>query len=204
MTTQTSSSQFERCANLKLHAVQLAMQHRATQGLMWFSSENCYFSELQDGPNTALEHESRELSREFWKFHQWQFHVETHWLIMNVKNSTIGLDGTSFHNKDFVKAILNYIYQLYQFFTDMNLMAPSESCIITPYAARISQPVSMNCGLERILTNATKDRRGSKVGSKTLQDVRGQFSTMYGRSLWMNRLDPFREQALKFKYMLSL
>lgn len=82
MAIQISVSRFERYTNLKHHAVQLAMQHRAIQSLMWFSSENCYFSELQDGPNTALEHESRELSREIRRFHQQQFHAETHWLLV--------------------------------------------------------------------------------------------------------------------------
>lgn len=72
MAIQISVSRFERYANLKHHAVQLAMQHRATQGLMWF------FSELQDGLNTALEHERSELSREIRRFHQQQFHAETH------------------------------------------------------------------------------------------------------------------------------
>ena len=44
------------------------MQHRATEGLMWYSSENCYFNELENGPNTTLDHPSRKLSRQIRKF----------------------------------------------------------------------------------------------------------------------------------------
>ena len=41
--------EFERYASLHVPAARLLVQHRATKGLMWFSSERCYFGSLEDG-----------------------------------------------------------------------------------------------------------------------------------------------------------
>lgn len=130
-------AQFGRYAALGFPMVKLGSQLRATEGLMWFSNERCYFGELVDGEGTALDHPSRQLSRRIRRFHQKAFNHESHWLFLNVKNSVNGYEGKSSNNRDFALVTLNYIRRLYQYFTDMDEMRPSQICIITPYNAKI-------------------------------------------------------------------
>ena len=160
-------SQFERFSILKYHAVVLSMQHRATEPLMWFSSENCYFNDLENAPNTKLDHPSRKLSRQIQQFHKQQFGIENHWLLLNVKNSTLGLDGTSSYNQDFVLATLNYIRQFYQHFTDNQ-----EMCIITPYAAQVKMYSKTIRALSRL--SEWRPLRLDKIHLSTVDGVQGQ------------------------------
>ena len=125
---QIKLSLFARHVKLHSHAVKLVVQYRATEGLMWFSNR-FYDGQLQDGLGTALGHPSRVLSRQLRVFHKKHFSVSSHFLFLHIPRTVIEEVGTSFRNRVFALAALD--------FTDMQLMRPFEICIIAPYSAQI-------------------------------------------------------------------
>ena len=136
---QILMSLFGRDASLHAPAAKLYVQHRATVGLMWFSSENCYFGELQDGRGTELNHPSRELSLKLQHFHEENYRKHDHFMFLNIPGTNPTQDGTSFNNTVFALVVFDYIKRLYRYFTSMEEVRPAQICIITPYSAQIKR-----------------------------------------------------------------
>lgn len=68
---QVATSDFQRRKELGWPGiVMLEEQHRATSGLMWYSSKMCYGDKLLNGMGTDLYDEKRRHSREFIDFHE--------------------------------------------------------------------------------------------------------------------------------------
>ena len=111
---QILMSLFGRNTSLHAPAAKLSVQHRATVGLMWFSNENSYFGQLQDGHGTELSHPSRRLSPQLQHFHEENYRKRDHFMFINIPGTTPSPDGTSFNNTVLALAVFDYIKRLYR------------------------------------------------------------------------------------------
>lgn len=169
---QMRYSGFERRKLLHMESAILLHQHRMTEGLEWYSSEQCYGGRLENAEGTGLHHEERRLSRKFMDFMKESYGKETMSCFFDVDNTISEAAGTSRMNTRFAYAVVTLLARVFTFFTDPEELRSQEICLIVPYQGQIKL-------LTEILARLAKLPEWSRlmlpeVEIQTIDGVQGQ------------------------------
>lgn len=171
---QIRMSDSERKSALHVPTARLRTQHRATEGLMWFSSEHCYHGEIQDGEGTALNSTERPLSIRFQDFMENEYSLNNIQCFFDVQgtDSLTEEDGTSRYNPAFALAVGAFLMRLSKYFMNPNELKPWEICIICPYSRQFDEIENLLKSLMRL--PQWRPLQLDKIQLSTMDSVQGR------------------------------